>query len=291
MRKRIPSALGVVLLLTFAGFTEAPADVTSELIVSGLNRPIYVTAPPGDGRLFIVEQRGQILIYESGALLTEPFLDIDSITHNISSLSEQGLLGLAFDPDFSNNRFFYVHYSANSGLTTIARYEVLGTDANKADHSSAQIIFTQFQPFANHNGGWIDFGPDGYLYVGLGDGGSGSDPGNRGQNGATLLGKMLRLDASTVPASIPASNPFVGNGNVLDEIWALGLRNPWRCSFDRLTGDFWIGDVGQNEFEEVDFQLASSAGGGELRLAKDGGFPLLHSIDQLRGRYARPACA
>ncbi len=250
----------LALALVFSQQT-AHSDVTVELVVSSLNRPIYVTAPAGDARLFIVEQRGQILILEGGSVSADPFLDIDSLATNISSFSERGLLGLAFHPDFALNRYFFVHYTDNSGNTVIARYEVEAGNPNKADHSSAEIVFTTAQPFSNHNGGQIEFGPDGFLYIGLGDGGSSGDPGNRAQNLGGVLGKMLRIDVDPLPYTIPLSNPFVDTVGAREEIWAYGLRNPYRFSFDRTTGDLWIGDVGQNLWEEIDYQPAASAGG------------------------------
>lgn len=262
MKRIVPFVVaGILAAGSHMPFSAASAALSSEQIVSGLNRPVYLAAPDGDARLFIVEQRGVIRIYENGALVTDPFLDIDSLVAAVSGNSEQGLLGLAFDPDFANNDRFFVYYTNTSGNTVIARYEVESGNPNKAAHSSAAILFTHDQPFSNHNAGWIDFGPDGYLYFGLGDGGSAGDPGNRAQNTGNLLGKILRIDASTIPYTVPADNPFVGNGSVLDEIWAIGVRNPWRCSFDRTTGDLWIGDVGQGVWEEVDFQSASSIGG------------------------------
>lgn len=214
----------------------------------------------GDGRLFIVEKNGYIRILNADGT-SSLFLDIDAKVK--SSGSEQGLLGLAFDPNYAANGYFYVNYTNNTGTgnTTIARYTRNAVNPNVADVASEVILLTIVQPFTNHNGGNLEFGPDGYLYIGTGDGGSGGDPGNRAQDITDqLLGKMLRIDVSTAPYSIPADNPFVGiTGD--DEIWQYGLRNPWRFSFDRLTGDLWIGDVGQSAWEEVDFQPASSTGG------------------------------
>lgn len=239
----------------------APAFLTTELVADGLNRPIYVTAPPGDDRLFIVEQRGVIRLFKDGTLLAEPFLDITALVIDPSAFSEQGLLGLAFDPGFSTNRLFYVHYSDNNGDTVIARYEADSVDPDVADPGSAEIVLAQAQPYGNHNGGTIEFGPDGYLYFGFGDGGSAGDPGNRAQDPATLLGKFIRIDVGSLPYTIPSDNPYAGSGTVEQEIWAFGLRNPYRWSFDRDTGDLWIGDVGQSEWEEVDFQSAAGGGG------------------------------
>jgi len=229
--------------------------------VSGLIQPVAMSnAGDGSGRLFVVEQGGAVRIIRNGALEAAPFLDISGIVNPAGG--EQGLLGLAFPPGFSAKRYFYVHYTnrLNVGDTVIARYR-LSADPNLADPSSGQLILTATQPFANHNGGQLSFGPDGLLYVGLGDGGSGGDPQGNGQNLTTLLGKILRIDTESgaIPYRIPAGNPFLG-GRV-SEIWAYGLRNPWRFSFDRKTGDLFIGDVGQGLFEEVDFQPASSSGG------------------------------
>jgi glucose/arabinose dehydrogenase len=210
-------------------------------------------AGDGSGRLFIVEQSGRILVLQDGVLLSTPFLDIvDAVG---SRGNEQGLLGLAFHPKYSENGLFYVNYTDNNGDTVIARFHVSG-DPNVADAATETWVLTVDQPFANHNGGVLAFGPDGYLYAGLGDGGSGGDPFGNAQNTATVLGKILRLDVDAGdPYSIPPDNPF---GN---EVWAYGLRNPWRFSFDRSTHDLYIGDVGQNQWEEIDFLPAGSAGG------------------------------
>ena len=233
-------------------------DIALELVVSDIGDPVAIThAGDGSGRLFITLQPGQIIIYDGTQVLPAPFLDIRSI---VSCCGERGLLSVAFHPDYENNGFFYVNYTDNLGDTVIARYTVSG-DPNLADLSSALVLLNISQPFGNHNGGQLQFGPDGYLYIGMGDGGSGGDPGNRAQDLNDLLGKMLRINVDGAePYEIPATNPFVGNPQARDEIWALGLRNPWRFSFDRLTGDLFIGDVGQSSWEEVDFQAASSAG-------------------------------
>jgi glucose/arabinose dehydrogenase len=209
-----------------------------------------------------VLQAGRIVILENGALYPQAFLDIDSLVPNISGWDERGLLGLAFHPEYASNGFFYVNYINLSGATTIARYTV-SADPNVADPGSAAIVLVVPQPFSNHNGGTLAFGPqDGYLYIGMGDGGSFGDPGDRAQNDGELLGKMLRIDVdSGSPYAIPPDNPFVGPGDPLDEIWAKGLRNPYRFCFDRVTGDLYIADVGQNEWEELDFQYGTSAGG------------------------------
>ncbi len=238
-------------------------------VASGLSRPLYVTTPAADtGRLFIVEQhtgRIRIMNLDAGAVNPTPFLDIDGL----STGNEQGLLGLAFHPDYATNGFFYVNFTQTDGTTVIRRYQVSANNPDIADPSTATTVMTYAQPFSNHNGGWLGFGPDGYLYIASGDGGSGNDPGNRAQDITDQkLGKLLRIDVNgdDFPAdparnyAIPNDNPFVGAAGD-DEIWAYGLRNPWRPSFDRLTGDLYIADVGQNQVEEINFQPASSRGG------------------------------
>jgi hypothetical protein len=248
----------------------APAQITSQRIASGLNNPVYLTTPPGDAsRLFVLERPGLIRIIADGTLLPTPFLDIQSIV--LSVFNEQGLLGLAFHPNYAGNGQFFVYFTEGTGAgrSVIFRYNV-SANPDIADATSGFRVFTLTQPFVNHNGGQIAFGTDGYLYLGLGDGGSAGDPADRAQNGMNLLGKMLRLDIDgpdAYPAdtnnnyAIPPTNPFVGNPGVLDEIWALGLRNPYRWSFDRLTQDLWIADVGQNCWEEINLTPASSTGG------------------------------
>ncbi len=235
--------------------------VDIELFKNGFLSPLDIQNA-GDDRLFIVEQGGQIKILNADATInTTPFLNITSI---ISTGGERGLLGLAFHPDYANNGYFFVYYTDNSGDTQVARYTVDGSDPNIADPTSALLIFDAAQPYSNHNGGCIQFGSDGYLYIGLGDGGSGGDPGNRAQNLTLPLGKMLRIDIDTTDGgnnyTIPADNPFVGDPNALDEIWAYGLRNPWRFSFDSETDEFWIADVGQNQIEEINRVAGDAAG-------------------------------
>ena len=227
-------------------------NYTWQLLVSGLERPVNLQAD-GSGRLFVIEKVGRIRILQNGQLLPTPFLDITDRVG--SSGNEQGLLGLAFHPSYAQNGCFFVNYTNKSGNTVIARYQV-SNDPNIADPTSEVKLLGVKQPFPNHNGGSLAFGPDGYLYAGLGDGGAAGDPFGNGQKTNTLLGKILRLDVdSAEPYAIPADNPF---GN---EIWAYGLRNPWRISFDQLTDDLYIGDVGQNEWEEIDFVPAGSPGG------------------------------
>ena len=234
-----------------------------EQIVDGLTRPVSIAdARTRSGRLFVAQQTGEIRIVDGAALLPNPFLDLSDL---VSCCGEQGLLGLAFHPDYATNGFFYVHYTDLNGGSVIARYSVSSSDPNAADASSSLTLLTWPQPFGNHNGGQLAFGPDGFLYIGVGDGGDAGDPDNRGQDLTTLLGKVLRIDVdSTDPGlnyAVPPSNPFFGSPPTLPEIWAYGLRNPWRFSFDRGTGDLFIGDVGQNAVEEIDFQPAASPGG------------------------------
>lgn len=211
----------------------------------------------GDSRLFVVEQDGLIRILNSnGTINPTPFLNITSLTNQSG---EQGLLGLTFHPNYSTNGLFYINYTNTSGNTVIARYSVDSGNPNLAN-ATGTILLTITQPFSNHNGGTLKFGPDGYLYIGMGDGGSGGDPGNRAQNINELLGKMLRIDINSgTPYGIPPTNPYVGIAGA-DEIWAIGLRNPWKFSFDRQTGDLWIADVGQNQYEEVNRATASEGG-------------------------------
>lgn len=235
-------------------------SINLALVAGGFVKPVYLTHA-GDGRLFVVEQDGTIRIIQDGVVLPQPFLDIDQQVG--SSQSEQGLLSVAFHPKFGENGRFFVYHTDNDGDTVISRFQVRADDPNQADPGSELVLLTLPQPYGNHNGGLIKFGPDGYLYVGLGDGGSANDPLLAGQDRSTLLGKILRLDVDFNEAgyAVPATNPFVNDENARNEIWAYGLRNPWRFSFDRLTGDLYIADVGQNIWEEVHFQPANSPGG------------------------------
>jgi glucose/arabinose dehydrogenase len=249
-------------------------EIANVTAVQG-SHPVAIThAGDGSGRLFIVEQPGRIRIYDGAQLLATPFLNITALVN--SSDREQGLLGLAFDPNFAQNGYFYVNYTSKNGVgdTVIARYHVPGATPNDADEGSALPLLTIAQPQVNHNGGALQFGPDGYLYIATGDGGGGGDDGpghnptiGNAQDLSSLLGKMLRIDVRSSrqanPYAIPPGNPFAndGNPNTRAEIWAYGLRNPWRFSFDRLTGDMFIGDVGQGQAEEIDFQPAASEGG------------------------------
>ncbi|NND89002.1 MAG: hypothetical protein HKM28_07130, partial [Flavobacteriaceae bacterium] len=223
-------------------------DIDIELFADGFTDPVNLQNA-GDNRLFVVEQAGLIKILNSDASTNAtPFLDISGL---VGSGSEQGLLGLAFHPDYQNNGFFYVNFINTSGNTEVVRYSV-STDPDIADPSSALQIISYTQPFSNHNGGHLAFGPDGYLYIASGDGGSGGDPGNRAQDLTTPLGKLLRIDIDNTSGgnySIPNDNPFAGDPTLTEEIWAYGLRNPWRFSFDTMTSDLWIADVGQGEVE------------------------------------------
>jgi len=233
------------------------AQVTTKLIAGGLTRPLWAGAPDGDERVFIAQKGGQIRILQNGQVLTRNFLGLGG---KVSTGSEQGLLGVAFHPNFENNRFFYVNYTDLDGNTVVSRFTVTA-DPNVADLASETPIFSITQPFDNHNGGDLHFGPDGYLYIFLGDGGSGDDPGCRAQKLNLRLGKILRIDVdSGTPYAIPPTNPFRGVPGVFGEIFHYGVRNPWRNSFDRLTGDLFIGDVGQDAREEISVAPAGSAG-------------------------------
>jgi glucose/arabinose dehydrogenase len=235
-----------------------PARYEWRAFASGLSNPIgLANAGDGSGRLFVLEQAGLVRIIREGELLGEPFLDISA---QISCCGERGLLGLAFHPNYTENGFFYVNYTDLNGNTSISRFQV-SDDPDRADPGTEVRLLGVEQPFRNHNGGAVEFGPDGYLYLGLGDGGSGGDPLNNGQNTDALLGKILRIDVDGgEPYGIPADNPFTGGGGA-PEVWAYGLRNPWRITFDRQTSDFYIADVGQNQWEEINFLPAGSAGG------------------------------
>jgi glucose/arabinose dehydrogenase len=225
--------------------------------------PLTSVANAGDGRLFLTVRTGRIIIVENGSVRPQPFLDIQDMT---TTDGEHGLLSVAFHPRYADNGFFFVDYTNLQGNTVIARYQVSAADPDQAVPASARILLTIAQPYPNHKGGLLQFGPDGDLYIGMGDGGSANDPECRAQDPSMLLGKMLRIDVDqnvgTPPFyGIPASNPFRGAGDPLDKVWATGVRNPWRFSFDRQTGDLWIGDVGQDRREEIDFQPAASRGG------------------------------
>ena len=262
----------VLLLISIPAFSQEQAapdssSVTLTMVANGYTRPLLVTnAGDGSNRLFVVEQTGVIWVIEDGTLLDTPFLDVSDLISpdalNLRGYSERGLLGLAFHPNYEENGQFYINYTDLGGDTVVARYFVSEDDPNVADPNSVSTVLTQFQPYPNHNGGHMEFGPDGYLYIAFGDGGSGGDPQGYAQSLNTLLGKILRIDVDNGdPYSVPEDNPFVGQENTAPEIWAYGLRNPWRFSFDSETGDLYIADVGQGDYEEVDFQPADSSGG------------------------------
>ncbi len=249
-------------------------------MANGLEKPVYLTEPAdGTGRLFVVEQAGLILIWRNGQFLATPFLDLRDRVN--SSGNEQGLLGLAFHPQYSANRRFFVYYTNMDGNLVLARYTADASNPDRADSTSATTLLQIAHPsFQNHNGGDLVFGPDGYLYIGIGDGGSQGDPHGNGQNRSVLLGKLLRIDVNKEPYAVPADNPFVGQANVRPEIWAYGLRNPWRFSFDRKTGDLYIADVGQDTYEEVDYQPAGSRGGANY------GWNLMEGMHPYKGSYS-----
>jgi len=259
----MPRTLGAglqLLLLCLPAVAHAALDKVS--VAQGLYQPVYVTAPRGDHRLFIVERRGVVKIVEDGQILPTPFMDIDSLVKDLSFSPEVGFWGLTFDPDYPDLPYVFVTYADNSNNFVLARYTVSESDPNVVDYASAEIFLELPHPFKTHYGGQIAFGSDQFLYVGIGDGGAGGDPGDRAQSGLELHGKILRVNVREGPPySIPISNPFVNHGDFLPEIWSYGLRNPYRFSFDRLTGDLWIGDVGQDYQEEIDFAPVSSPGG------------------------------
>jgi glucose/arabinose dehydrogenase len=267
MRSRLSRLLcpGFALLLaacpdnsgTGTGGQAMPVALRVEPVVSGLSNPLFLTSPAADSRLFIVEQPGRIRIVENGNLVQSPFLDLSG---QISGGGEQGLLGLAFHPSYVGNGFFYVYYTARNGDITIDRYTV-SPNPNVANPVSGRLVLRvahSAQP--NHNGGMLAFGADGNLYIGTGDGGGGGDPDGNGQNANALLGKLLRIDVDAGdPYAIPPDNPFVGTG-ARGEIWALGLRNPWRWAFDRTEARLYVADVGQNAWEEINVISATTAG-------------------------------
>ncbi|HUJ16269.1 MAG TPA: PQQ-dependent sugar dehydrogenase [Thermoanaerobaculia bacterium] len=241
---------GLLLMVLFA-LSASAQQVVLQPIATGLSSPVGLVNA-GDSRMFIVEQTGRIVIYDGTHVLATPFLDVTSL---ISCCDERGLLGLAFDPHYASNGRLFIDYTDRNGSVTIARYNV-SSDSNVADSSSANVLLSiDHTAFSNHNGGQLQFGPDGDLYIGVGDGGGGGDPLRTAPDPTKLLGKILRIDVSGSSYAIPPDNPF---GN---EVWAYGLRNPWRFSFDRSSGDLIIGDVGQDKWEEVDFQPAGTPGG------------------------------
>ncbi|MGV3460733.1 MAG: PQQ-dependent sugar dehydrogenase [Flavobacterium sp.] len=240
----------LLLLLGILGFCGYAQTIALQQFTSTTFTQPTDLANAGDSRLFVAQQNGAVKIVNSdGTVNSTNFLNIASL---ISTGSERGLLGIAFHPQYASNGYFYVNYTNTAGSTVVARYTRSTTDANVADTSTAQILLTVTQPYTNHNGGCIRFGPDGYLYIGMGDGGSGGDPQNYAQNINSLLGKMLRINVNSgTPYSNPSDNAFPGAVAGADEIWAVGFRNPWKFSFDRLTGDMWVADVGQDAVEEI----------------------------------------
>ncbi|HEX3159803.1 MAG TPA: PQQ-dependent sugar dehydrogenase [Gemmatimonadaceae bacterium] len=265
MRPTPLAALPLVLLAAGCGGSGDPVtgnpapgppavELVARPVVTGLAQPVYVAAPPGDGRLFVVEQAGRVRVVKDGALLAAPFLDITPL---VGSGGERGLLSIAFHPDYAANGWFFVNYTDLAGHTHVVRYRV-SADPDVADAASASPVLFVEQPFANHNGGLVVFGPDGMLYVGMGDGGSGGDPFGNGQRLDTMLGKLLRLDVNgAAPYTVPPDNPFVGRADARPEIWAYGLRNPWRFAFDGAEGRLYVADVGQGLAEEVTVVAAS----------------------------------
>ncbi|MFO7544456.1 MAG: PQQ-dependent sugar dehydrogenase [Trueperaceae bacterium] len=263
MRRSMPTtqvaqrALPLVLAFgLLAACTSASAQRLAP-VAQGFDRPVVITHAH-DARLFVVEQGGMVQLVKDGEVQRVPFLDI---TDRVRAGGERGLLGLAFPTDHAATGRFYVYYTDRDGNSVLSRFALAG-EPDRADAGSEEVLLRVEQPYANHNGGQLSFGPDGYLYLGLGDGGSGGDPLGAGQRLDTWLGKLLRLDVGTDEGyAVPADNPFVGVNGVRPEIWAYGLRNPWRFSFDRATGDLFIADVGQNAYEEINFQPADSQGG------------------------------
>ena len=237
-----------------------PAELVLALqpVASGLSSPLLLTAPSGDARLFVVEKGGLIRIVKDGTLLPTPFLDVSTL---VSNGGEQGLLGLAFDPQYASSGRFFIDYTDVDGNTVVASYRA-SSNPDIADPASAEVRLRVDQPYSNHNGGHLLFGPDGFLYVGLGDGGAAGDPQGHGQDPRDLLGSILRIDVSGPGTYVsPGSNPHAQNAAWAPEVWSIGLRNPWRFTFDRATGDLYIADVGQGDREEIDVAPAASGAG------------------------------
>jgi glucose/arabinose dehydrogenase len=257
---RISSSLVLVVAAIACGINRGEAQsitLSTEVVAQGLNQPVYVTAPGGDERLFIVEQPGRIRIVENGKLVDKPFLDI---RNKVGCCDERGLLSVAFHPQYRANGFLFVDYTDKNGDTRVERYSVSPADRNTADPATAKLILTIDQPYANHNGGLNLFGPDGMLYIGMGDGGAQRDPRGNGQNRNVLLGKLLRINVDRgEPYAIPGGNPFAAGGGK-PEIWAVGLRNPWRFAFDKTSGFLYIADVGQDRYEELNISPVTAAG-------------------------------
>ena len=254
----VSEGIGGSILITVTDTGQPPSGAGLQEIASGLAFPVYLTSPPADERLFVLEKDGRIRIIKGGVLLESPFLDITDL---VSKAHEQGLLGLAFPPDYTSSGRFIVHYTDQNNNTRVSSFHV-SADPDLADAATEVPILEADQPFVNHNGGQILFGPDGFLYIGLGDGGSSGDPGGRGQSLEDLLGSILRIDVSGGTSyTVPADNPFVGTVGARPEVWSYGLRNPWRFSFDRATGDLYIADVGQANWEEINFAPVDGGAG------------------------------
>ena len=250
----------ILLIIPLLLFAEEK-DLSSVLIADGYKKPVFITSYPNNAKLlYIVEQAGLIKLINDGKKLSRPFFDIIKRVLNPNRPGdERGLLGFAFHPNHTNNGKLYINYMDNDGNTIISEFST--NSKLRADHKSERIILELKQPYGNHNGGDIQFGPDGYLYISIGDGGKAGDPLNAGQDLSSLFGKIIRIDIEQEPYGIPKSNPFFGQKDKREEIWAWGLRNVWRFSFDKQTGDKYLADVGQNKWEEVNFEPASSKGG------------------------------
>ncbi len=250
------------LLLLFSSIIMGQSiSLSSELVSDGFKKPVFVISYPTDASiLYVVEQAGKIIVLDNGQKKSEPFFNINKrVVNPFRPGDERGLLGFAFHPDYENNKKFYINYIDNDGHTIVS--EFIAQSKYKADHNSERVLLRLEQPYGNHNGGHIEFGKDGYLYIAIGDGGAAGDPLDSGQDLTSLFGKVIRIDINGSPYSIPKSNPFYGIKNAREEVWAWGLRNVWRFSFDKKTGDIYYGDVGQNKWEEVNFEPASSSGG------------------------------
>jgi glucose/arabinose dehydrogenase len=282
-RRAIRALLAVSAVLlsvgpAFALSVPLESGLRLELVASGLRNPVHCTAPPGDDRLFIVEQLGRVRILRDGKVLDRPFLDL---SRHVSHGYERGLLSIAFHPRYAQNGEFFVSFTDTAGDSRIERYRV-SRDPDLADSTSGELVITAKQPYPNHNGGLIVFGPDGMLYLGLGDGGLGGDPHRNGQNLNVLLGKILRLDVdSKHPYAIPPDNPFAGKVGKRGEIWAYGLRNPWRFAFDEPSGKLFLADDGEWSFEEVNVIPAGTRG-------LNFGWSIFEAHDCFRGRWCNP---
>ena len=255
-----PMLKQILFIFPILLFGQSPS-LSSIEIADGFKKPLFITSYPTDSNLlYVVEQAGRIIVIENGEKLKRPFLDIKKQVVNPNRPGdERGLLGFAFHPNHTKNGKFYINYMNNDGYTVVSEFTV--KNKQRANHSSERILFDLKQPFSNHNGGHMAFGPDGYLYISIGDGGKSGDPNNAGQDLNTIFGKVIRIDVNQTPYGIPKSNPYYGQENKRGEIWAWGLRNVWRFSFDRKNGDIFYGDVGQNKWEEINYEPAKSKGG------------------------------